>query len=369
MKKTIVVFSNPFGYGPTGNAIPILKSLSALKNTEIIFAGSGLCLEILPKEYRSHTLDERNEVEIEEYLLTKSNVYVIGIQNRFCIRVAKKLGIPCAFLDILAWFWKEIPQDHLIADEIFWIRFMGIENKPEYSKKISIISGIVESTMHNASTPNQSSLLIHIGGAKYPVINGIVKNYLRLLSYGLNALARDNRYDVIYFVSSVDSVEYINTLITPSDVLKIGVMTRDTYLSTLNSCKNFLTTAGVSSTLEALYARKPTSFLLPINLSQMALTDFFESKGFETHKQIWEKFVSLGDNIRNMTEKEGIVRIEQYSADIVSSPILLQKYIDDFKLLSNTVPDTSNLNDIITYMGNSGSEEMFAILKNKWSLT
>ena len=69
MKRTIVIFSNPFGYGPTGKAVAIAKELLARDYLlDVIFAGGSFARGIVPHEIRCTDIDERNEVEITELL-------------------------------------------------------------------------------------------------------------------------------------------------------------------------------------------------------------------------------------------------------------------------------------------------------------
>ena len=211
MKKTIVIFSNPFGYGPTGNAIPVIKSLLDRSNGfEVVFAGSGLCMEVASgMSIRCVRLNERDETEIEGFLKTIRCPYVIGSQNRFCVRVAKRAGIPCAFIDTLAWFWKEIPADHLLADEIFWIKFPQIQRKiPSGKKNIHIVSSIV-TTIPSSGIKKYKQLIIHIGGAKYPLMEKLPYNYLNLISEGLNGLATSSFFDRVLCAGGFEAIAYL----------------------------------------------------------------------------------------------------------------------------------------------------------------
>jgi hypothetical protein len=368
MRKTIIVFSNPFGYGPTGNAIPVLETLSKLKNVDLIFAGSGLCLEILPSKYKSFILNERDETEIENFLNTFENPYVIGIQNRFSIKVCKRNNISCAFLDVLAWFWKKIPEDHLIADEIFWLNFGSMETKEEYTEKINLISGIVEKSSFKNIKKDKENIIVHIGGANYPVIDGIPKNYLKLVSLSLNELSDKNLYKNIYFVTGKESANYVRSLGINNDV-KVDSFSRENYLNILNHSNHLLTTAGVSSTLEGFYYNIPVSFLLPINLSHLALTNLLEERNLQIHKLDWNNYVKINEKLEQLTEKEGIKVIEACSEIVLSDTNLLNKYLRDFINLAENIPVLESQKIFINKIGYTGSKEMVEILTEKWNLT
>ena len=367
MKKTIVVFSNPFGYGPTGNAIPILESLfKKTKDIDIIFAGSGLCMEIasgLP--VKRVLLDERDEEQIEVFLKSLDNPFVIGSQNRFCIKVAKRLGIPCSFVDILAWFWKEIPQDHLLADEIFWINFPSIENKiPKNQNNIHVVSGIINTLEH--STKEAGRLMIHIGGAKYPYSNDVPSAYLNLMAKGLNEAGEG--LDSIIFASGMDAISYLKQSVFNKKALLIS-LPKDKFIQELGRSEHVMTTAGVSSTLESFSLDIPTSFLLPLNLSQVALADILSERGCFDSCLKWEDYVDVDKDLRDMTEKDAISEINRYAEIIDKDEKLSRKFVKDFVGMTKTIPDRSEQTKLIKSIGESGADEIVEILTQKWSLS
>src|SRR3989344_3460854 len=167
MKKTIVIFSNPFGYGPTGKSIALADALLELGLKNIILAGSVFIHEIVPDHIKYIKIDERNENEIRNLLRGINNPLVISSQNRFSVKVAHSLKIPSAFVDGLAWFWKKIPSDHLIADEIFWLRYPGIENKVPFGyRNIHIVPAAINI---KSKKVKRDQILIHLGGCMNPI--------------------------------------------------------------------------------------------------------------------------------------------------------------------------------------------------------
>ncbi len=369
MKKTIVIFSNPFGYGPTGNAIPVLRSfLSSLNNTELVFAGSGLCLEIV-----SHVstniicLDERDEVEIEKYLRSLENPYVVGFQNRFCIRVANRIGIPCAFIDILAWFWKEIPDDHLLADEIFWIKFPKIEKKiPLDVCNIHLVQSIIPTALPSAMERRQ--LTIHIGGAKYPPMEGLPVYYLNLVAKALNLLRPGYNFKKIFCAGGSEAMDYLLERVTNKNITLVPPQ-QEKFINEIEKSSHMLTTAGVSSTLESFSLNVPTSFLLPLNLAHLALTDILKECGACTQYMEWSNYVNVSDNLRSMNEKEALVEINDYARLVDADEELSSKFVDDFLKMAYSIPDNKEQKELIMYMGTSGADEIVEILTEKWQLS
>jgi hypothetical protein len=366
MKKNIIVFSNPFGYGPTGTAIPVMISLlKKMKDSEIVFAGSGLCMEIMSDiDVKKVYLNERNEEEIAEYLSTVENPYVIGSQNRFCIKAAKKLNIPCAFIDILAWFWKEIPLDHFLADEIFWIKFPGVKDKiPQDKKNIHLVSSIIR-TPTKENSDNRRYLTIHIGGAKYPPLNEVPCFYLNLLAKGLNELKIDGIFTDILFAGGSEATDYLKGRLTNKKVHFI----KEDYIKRISQSSHLLTSAGVSSTLEAFSLNVPTSFLLPLNLSQVALLDILLKNNCAPNYMIWNDYVNESKDLRNMIEKDAITEINNYAKMVDQDIKLSSKFVKNFINLATLIPNNSKQIKLIEYLGDSGADEIVDILSEKWDL-
>src|SRR3989338_3660640 len=154
--KTVFIFSNPFGYGPSGKALSIAQYFQEhTANTNVCICGSQHMLGITGSKLQTIEVDDRCEEEIVAVLNSVSgDKYVISSQNKFAVKAAKRGNIPSAFLDGLAWFWTNIPADHFLADIIFWINYPRIRAKIpiNYKDKIVIINGITEALEKNIIT-------------------------------------------------------------------------------------------------------------------------------------------------------------------------------------------------------------------------
>ena len=64
--KSLLFFSNPFGFGPTATMMAVLRHFIQLKNVKIIVVARGLCAEILDNTSNVHivNIDQRNIAEI-----------------------------------------------------------------------------------------------------------------------------------------------------------------------------------------------------------------------------------------------------------------------------------------------------------------
>ncbi|MFH1049240.1 MAG: hypothetical protein V1732_06290 [Patescibacteria group bacterium] len=366
MKKTIVVFSNPFGYGPTANAIPVIENLlTAVKEIDIIFAGSRLCREIIDNDQiKIVDIDERSRDQIKFFLKTLDNPHIISFQNRFAIKAAKALNLRSAFLDILAWFWNEIPQEHLLADIIFWIRFPGIEKKMPLSRKIYVVSGII-TVLPNLKKKNQ--LMIHIGGAKYPFSNNAPTNYLNLLADALNGFSCKNIYKSTLFIGGSEAIEYIKQKSINRDIIFASLSQKE-FIKELSQSVHVFTTAGLSSTLESFSQKIPVSFLLPINLTQFVLINMLKRYNACPQYMGWNNYVKVKNNLTKMTEKDAINEFNDYAKKISLNLNIKQKFTRDFIRKANTIPNNTNQNSLVDYIGNTGAKEIAKILIKEWKI-
>lgn len=361
MKRTIVIFSNPFGYGPTGKAIAIAKELLARNyDLKVIFAGSSFAREIVPPEIECIGIDERNEAGIIELLKTLKNPFVISSQNRFPIYAGKHMRLQTAFLDGLAWFWKEIPEDHFLADEIFWMKYPGIEKKiPQGAKNIHIVPAVIDVASKNV---NRSQILVHLGGCKNPLTDVFPKTYLDLLSVPLSAAA--SKYE-IKILGGESAMVYLRKL---NQNLKAETVEHDEFIKELDRSAHFITTAGQTAVLEAFALGVPTSFLPPMNLSQMALTDFLGDFGASKEQLRWSNYVDETKSLFHLDEKNAIIKFSEY-ADLISRDAVKKgNYHADILNMFTTIPGNEEQEKFIQYVGTDGARQVVDILVARWNL-
>lgn len=366
MLPSIVVASNPFGYGPTGKAIAIIIELrKRLPDTRIIFIGSMLCREIIhTNDIEIIDLDERNATKLEDFIKSVPDPVIISSQNRFIIKVAKKLNVPCAFLDGLAWFWKNIPDEHTKADIIFWPKYPGIEKKLLPNANIHLVPAIISPLKCKRRTNNPASILIHIGGCENPLTDRLPLGYLALLANVLNKIETDGR---IIVVGGVKAIKFINKLVDTKKI-KAKSFKQDQFLETLAGSDHLVTTAGQTATIESFTLGVPVSFLLPTNLSQMALADYLNNYRASENTMTWEKYIKVDPRIRQLTEKEALVLIDQYANCILEDKQVLENFQKDFFDLIYKIPDNSYQKKFVSMIGVDGAQKIVDILLEAWKL-
>lgn len=364
MKKTIAIFSNPFGYGPTGKAIAIAEAFVKNGYKDVVFVGDSFVQEIIPNNITCISANERNKEEIIKVLKQIKNPVVISSQNRFAVYAAKSLGIPSAFLDGLAWFWKDIPNDHLIADQIFWMNYPHIKDKlPKNFNRIHIVPAIIDVKV---DVKKQNQTLIHIGGCKNPLTEVFPKHYLDILADGLSRIYYT---DKIIVTGGSEAIKYLKSLlvINRNKITAVSLKHHE-FIHELSKSKHFFTTAGQTATLEAFALGIPTSFLLPMNLSQLALTNVLAKYNAAPQTLYWNSYLPWKIDIATLNEKDAIAQFSKCAESIKNNKELNYKLNLDLENIIKKIPTHKNQTDFIKNIGTSGACVIVDILIKKWNL-
>ncbi len=364
MKKTIVIFSNPFGFGPTGKAIAIAEAFLKDGYKDVVFAASEFIQEIIPEAVRCININERSQEDIENLLKGIVNPIVVSSQNRFAVYAAKALGVPSAFLDGLSWFWDEIPADHMMADVIFWMNYPNIEKKlPQNRNNIYIVPAILN--IHSDSKKG-GGILMHIGGCKNPLVETFPRYYLNILAGALAALPDGMK---ITLTGGSDAIKYLKTKFDISnDRIKLVAFKHQDFINVLSRSDYFITTAGQTATLEAFALGIPTSFLLPTNLSQLALTKVLGEYDAAPHALDWNDYIEEKERINATGEKEAIMKFEQYAEILNNNDGLCDKFNFDLKKLAQGVPKIDGQRGFIEHIGMDGANVIKDILIKQFQL-
>lgn len=99
MKKNIVFFSNPFGFGLTSKAIALINAGLKYWDANLYYVANADCMPIFEdKNVQIISADQRNPNEIKEILSRFSNAYVVSSLNRFAVKIANELKISLFWL-------------------------------------------------------------------------------------------------------------------------------------------------------------------------------------------------------------------------------------------------------------------------------
>jgi len=365
--KNIVIFSNPFGSGPAGKAISIAQYItdhSNPKEVTVFMCGSEQLRSIVGNRFPFIEVNERDEIEILKALDSiDGSKYIISSQNRFPIRAARARNIPCAFLDGLAWFWKTIPEEHFIADIIFWLNYPNIADKIPalHKEKIKIVHGITEEITVPQEIKRNNDILLYLGGCKNPLTQ-LPTNYLDLFAALIDFVT--DRGTEIHVSTDTESQEYLKKY--PVTFSRIHRFEHEQFISKLLHVKKFITNGGQTATMEALSTQTPISFFLPGNLSQMALINNINVSEKQPCLE-WHNYVEIPKDIFDCNEKDAIMFFDQRSKELLKNKEALDRLCNDFLHLLNNDQETKP-SVFLKNLGSTGTQDIYAILKNAWGI-
>ncbi len=363
--KTLFIFSNPFGYGPAGKAVSIGKYVQRhSKNTRVIVCGCKNVLSIAGNQLASIEVDERNQEAIVKLLDSiKGEKYVISSQNRFAIKAAKQCNIQSAFLDGLAWFWNNIPEDHFLADIVFWINYSQISIKIpiDQKHKVIIIGGITEENPVPISK-TRNGITFYIGGCKNP-LTPLPHSYLDLTAKLLNhAITKSVQLTI---VTDNESSLYLSKYKSLTN--KIKSYDHLGFLKKISESILFVSNGGQTASMEAVTLNTSLAYFLPVNLSQQALVTRITSVDLSYPALKWENYVSVPKELHNYSEKDAISFFDLTSKIILLNDQILEKLKKDF--IKIILPSKQVLKPaLLSEIGSTGAKDLFDYLNVRWNL-
>lgn len=319
-------------------------------------------LNLAGNNFQTVEVDERDEDAIFKLLQSmRGNNYVFSSQNRFAIKAARRCNCPSAFLDGLAWFWQQIPEDHFLAETIFWINYKGLSEKipAQHKNKIFLVSGITEES--NDPTPKTSKdVLFYLGGCKNPLA-ARPDSYLTLTATLLKKFFAEEAIKNI--LTDKESDEYLEKY--PWMRGRVKTLNHTDFLREVKRSPLLITNGGQTAATEAVALKTPIAFFLPMNLSQKALIDKItaDDAGYPALK--WENYITLPINLDDYSEKEALQYFDDLSKEVLSNHKAINNLCADFKELLSSRPD---LPEVLTALKSTGAGDICKVLRKKWQL-
>lgn len=361
MKKDVIFFSNPFGFGPTCEvAILMNVGKSMWKNTCIHYVASSECTEILSSPgIDIISANQRDPEKIREILSSFDNPYVVSSLNRFAVRIAHEQRYPNCFVDNLTWMWNEIPKEYLLTDIYFALNFPGIDLKIKNQQNVVKIPYIIDSFIAKDYVDNEC--LVNIGGGMNPLTKKIPTAFLEIVA---KAICDLNNKDVV-LCGGQESMHYVQKYLPNNKCLTLK---KDIFLASLLRTKHFITTPGLNATLEAFYYGIPVSFLMPTNLSHWNILNVLNKQGVVTQKTTWEDILGKPLDLKNTPEKIAIPFLEDIANGILQDKKLLDKAVQMVYNLFQEPKSSEKQKQFITTLGTNGAEVVSKTLMEQWGL-
>ena len=364
-ERTIICISNRFGYGPTITLSHVIKKLVGRIPAHIVFAGSGICKEAFDSTLKNIVsfveIDERDSNGIKQLLglYDRKSTYLISCLNRLAILAAKELQIPCVMVDFLTWMWNEIPSGYEQADYYFSNHF-GTKNQKPYMIEVPLIMGPAPIN----SNAKKEYFLINIGGTQNHLVPGVPKQYLTLLSALINNLEIIEGTKVVV-AGGAQAIAFMKNL-NKRPEFRIESLPFSEYVSIQQRSKKILSLAGTNSTFYSFLLDVPVAFLLPQVLAHWKLTLFLKNKGFISHCQHWDDYMTVPADIQKISEKESILLTETLAARVLSNEQLFRNILHDLQHMLQANIDTNSQKRFINSIGIDGEEIICNHLEKTW---
>lgn len=326
--QTIIVVSNPFGFGPTSKALALLEQLIDKWSGKIVYAASQMCQETLPDKWRNMinivSIDDRDPVSLESLFSKYDNPIILCILNKNAIKTAHSLGLKSFFVDSLTWMWERIPNEYLLADQYYGFDVFNAENKVSNLKNILLIPPIT-GKLPTKKVKRNHPVLIHIGGYNNPFLGKDSHAYLNLLAHSLSQIKCSNK---ILITGGKQAIKYLTTKIKGNYIL--ATLKRNDFLKVLNSTPHFITTPGLTAIIEATSLNTPISFLPPTNLSQWKTqTKLYNNSEITSIR--WEHIIKVPKSLGTISEAEAIPIINGFATHLLIHNQLSTKFTHSLK--------------------------------------
>ncbi len=364
--KSLLFFSNPFGYGPTATMMAVLRHFFNLKNVQIYVVARGLCKEILDdyKELEIIDIDQRNVSEIIKLLNKYPEPYVISSLNRFAVLAAYKMGIPSCFIDTLTYLWDKIPDDYLKADMYYASDFPMVSEKTSGHKNAIITPLIIDNKLDfmQKNNDNRKGVLLQLGGLKSPLSDNPPIDYLDLISFALN---KTQKY--ITVCGGNDGLNYLKQRVSSPNI-DFTSLSKDAFLRKLSLAELCISTPGLNTTIESIYFKTPINFILPTNLSQWVNHNIFSQFSANGIDITWESIIDRGLDIQGLPEYDAIIKINKMAYDIKQSIKQTNRFIELFQQTVSSAPNVNKQYNLLKKYGTNGANFIFEDICKKWRI-
>ena len=288
-----------FGFGPVSKLGAIAGACRARDpHCKLRFVGSNVAKNFaqsacLFDEIVDIDTDQHPGLAIQELL---SCDVVVNCLNFEMLRMWPIRMPPMVFVDSLAWIWPE-SMEELIRAEAYLVQDFLL-NSPGSSESWSslpnvmvvppIVSSTSVSTDRSRRKVQPGRVLVNIAGCRNPILDkNYYSTYADAVISSLAAIARqggdllaDSDLKTVVISGNAEVLPGPNTIHWPEHVsCKMQFLEHSEFIQELSICEIFLTSPGLTATLEAVALGVPLRFLPPQNYSQFLILKKYQESG------------------------------------------------------------------------------------------
>ncbi len=319
----IVCGAEPFCYGPASTLSAILTHLTPFADTTIL--ATGTALELLRHETRASILACNTKIAAEIWLhkglIARSSLALSVLDgDGSLLRVARSLGVPTAYIDVLFWVWPGAAEADLRDADYYFIEDHFEARSRLYSREFKIrnpilVPPIIENTVSVGHERRGSQLLITFGGIDSPLTkSGINTNYhLIIAKILLQDLENVLPFDRILFTGGETAMKQLVAQFDDrGGSVRFASLGHVEYLEELSRSSLLLAHPGLSTPMEAFAYNIPIVFLPPMNYTQVMQLRRFRALGCAPYGIEWEELLYMERIPEDLPEPDGVMIVLQY---------------------------------------------------------
>lgn len=286
MARIIAVAEN-YAFGPASKLITVCEQLLK-KGHYIIFVGDGTAFQLARRvefqEIHKFNTDSNEFMKWGEDIFRNADILLSSV-DRSSVLLANKVDLPVIWLDMLFWWWDDIPG-YLFNIELY-IQQNSVKNErnmKRYKEKIKnmvVVGPIIDMSYKNLRQKKQ--LLIAYGGTEaagwYKI--GKDSNYPYTFSKLIVDSINTDNYDTVLFAGNERIMAELNKKYG-NRKFKFTMLSHDQWLQEVAESEDILINPGLEAPLEAIAYEKPVFFLPPYNSSAYVELDEFREQGIAT---------------------------------------------------------------------------------------
>ena len=284
MAKIIAVAEN-YAFGPIAKLLTITKRLKELGN-EITFIGFGSAYQLgLREKFDKIIKVDTNAKDFPTLMENefKLNDLVLSSMDRSSVLLAQKLNIPVIWLDILFWWYDEIP-DYLLKVDCYIKQdtLYDEDNHIRYAHKIKNLHSVGPMIDLNSEkvVRKRRQTVVAFGGMEADGVYkiGIDSNYPYILTEILVNQVDFSNFERALFTGNERIIKELNKRYGSNKFI-FETLPHVKFIAELASSKLAIIVPGLETPLESFKNSVPTIFLPPSNSSQYMQLDNFSREG------------------------------------------------------------------------------------------
>lgn len=274
--KKVVIYSIPFGFGPTSKAITIANRLKSFH--EVFLLSFGHTIQLLKNSINDVPIFDCKTREVDKWKnlnFYDCDIFIcimdLQVLNNFKIIYPKIKNI---FIDSLSW-WREFAQINDSENIDYYIAqyFPGVPKLTNTldNSRFYVVSPIMEPFNDVSERFDQlPKILVHYGGISSPIIDSL--DYLPFLikttEMLIQALTKLGKCNLV-FTGNLNAMEILRSYFRNNENTSFSCLPHHEFQKRMSESDYFITTPGIEATYESFSLKKPAIFLPPLNSTQL----------------------------------------------------------------------------------------------------